>query len=134
MTTPTARLNVRDRYEQRVVPIDKDVFTIGRRSESDLPLGSSDISRDHARITRVDGRYVVEDCGSRYGTYVNGARVTEHWLVHGDRIELGRNATVELTLLLLDSTQTVDTGSVITGDLHQIAEFLESLRAIGSGQ
>lgn len=129
---PTARLKVRDRSEERVVPVDKDVFTIGRRSESDLQFGGSDISRDHARISLVDGRYVVEDCGSRYGTFVNGTRVTEHQLVHGDRIELGRSATVVLTWLVLDAHQTSDTGPAIAGDLPQIAEFLESLRGIGT--
>ena len=47
---------------------------IGRRTESDLRLVGSDVSREHAEIVEQDGGWVLRDKGSRYGTYVNGER------------------------------------------------------------
>ena len=33
---------------------------------------ASGISRNHARITREEGQYYIEDLNSRNGTYLNG--------------------------------------------------------------
>ena len=46
----TPRLVVTDTLGRRIVTIDKPVFTIGRRTESDLRLPGGDISRLHAEI------------------------------------------------------------------------------------
>jgi len=43
-----ARLEVNDGLGQRIVPINKDLLSIGRRTESDLRLVGSDVSREHA--------------------------------------------------------------------------------------
>ncbi len=48
------------------------------------------ISGHHARITHIDGRVVVDDLGSKNGTYLNGARLSSRRTVSiGDRIQLG---------------------------------------------
>src|SRR5947207_4520053 len=70
------RLQVTDAHGRRVVRLDTPRFTIGRRSASDLQVVSTDVSREHAEITSVDGQFVVHDRGSPYGTYVNGEPVT----------------------------------------------------------
>ena len=86
-----ARLEVHDGLGRRVIPIDKQVLTIGRRSENDLRLVGSDVSRDHAEIALADGNHVLRDRGSRYGTFVNGEQISaERPLRHGDRIQFGR--------------------------------------------
>ena len=43
----------------------------------------------HARVVVEGGDYVVEDCSSLHGVFVNGQRVTRHPLRDGDRIEFG---------------------------------------------
>ena len=48
------------------------------------------MSKAHARIVRVRGQFVIEDAGSRNGTYVGGERVTRRTLEDGDVIEAGR--------------------------------------------
>jgi phosphoserine phosphatase RsbU/P len=93
----------------------------------------SDVSRDHAEITRTDGRFLVRDRGSRYGTFVNGVQVTEHPLAHGDRIQLGRTGGAELVFLLDDAPVERQPASAV-GDLRQVAALLEGLRALGSGR
>jgi sigma-B regulation protein RsbU (phosphoserine phosphatase) len=128
------RLRVRDGQGRRVVAIDKPIYTIGRRSSSDLQIVSPDVSRDHAEITRAADRYVIHDRGSQYGTFVNGETVTERPLEHGDRVRLGRSDAVELVFLTdgVDSGVS-DTASGVT-DLRQVAALLDSLRALGSGK
>ncbi|HYS27462.1 MAG TPA: SpoIIE family protein phosphatase [Vicinamibacterales bacterium] len=132
-----ARLEVSDAQGRRVVPLDKPAFTIGRRSANDLQLTGTDVSRDHAEILRSDGQYLVRDRGSRCGTYVNGAQVTEKRLSHGDRIQVGRTAGAQLLFLLHDKS--ADTGSRsgasgIVGGFRQVATLLEALRALGSSR
>jgi ABC-type multidrug transport system ATPase subunit/pSer/pThr/pTyr-binding forkhead associated (FHA) protein len=63
---------------------------IGRSTAADLTIDVSVVSRRHVRLTRVDGRYHVEDLGSSNGTYLNGERLlTVEPLSSGDRISLG---------------------------------------------
>ena len=132
-----ARLEVTDAQGRRVVILDKPAFTIGRRSANDLHLTGTDVSRDHAEILRSDGQYLIRDRGSRSGTYVNGAQVTEKRLSHGDRIQVGRTAGAQLLFLLHDRSG--DTGSRtgasgIVGGFRQIATLLEALRGLGSSR
>jgi len=59
------RLQVNDTTGRRVVPIDKPIFRIGRRGESDLRVVGGDVSREHAEI-ELDGtgRCTLRDRGS----------------------------------------------------------------------
>ena len=101
-----ARLEVNDGLGQRVVPLTKDLLAIGRRTESDLRLVGSDVSRKHAEIVRQGEGWILKDKGSRYGTYVNGEAVTEHTLVHGDRVQFGRASGTDIVFLTGDIVYT----------------------------
>ena len=50
----------------------KEVTLVGRDVTNDITVGDSEISRQHARLTRTPGGYVMEDLGSTNGSYVNG--------------------------------------------------------------
>ena len=129
------RLQVQDSLGRRLIVLDKPVFTIGRRSTSDLALTDSEVSREHAEIARVGGDFVVRDRGSRYGTFVNGLQVTaDQPLVHGDRIRLGRSGSTEVRFLVGDeSMASSDAGSSIVG-FRQVATLLENLQALGGAR
>ena len=133
---PDARLEVTDALGRRVVPIAKMPFEIGRRETNDLRLAGSEVSRDHAEIISDDGRYLLRDKASRYGTYVNGEQVAERVLAQGDRIRLGRSGGAEMVFLLTDAEAPSVERSTTTavGDLRQIAALLDGLRALGSGR
>lgn len=62
-------------------PLDRDEIVLGRIPNVHLRLESREVSRRHARITRVNDRYYLEDLASSNGTFVNGMRIQ-------DRIEL----------------------------------------------
>ena len=98
----------------------------------------ADVSRDHALIAGDDGRFILRDQQSRYGTFVNDQAVNEQPLVHGDRIRLGRAGGVELRFLVEEETPSTPSGSTRQAissveNLRQMAALLEGLRALGSG-
>ncbi|HEX9688475.1 MAG TPA: SpoIIE family protein phosphatase [Thermoanaerobaculia bacterium] len=81
----------------RKFPLEKPVTTIGRSSMNDLPISDKMLSRQHARIVKDDdGGLVVEDLGSRNGTFLNGERLAGPQPIKaGDRITLG-GVTIKL--------------------------------------
>jgi len=97
----SASLVVVDPHGHRTrVHIDPLPFHIGRQPESQLILRDSRVSRTHARILWEDGQYVVEDCGSRHGTLVNGKKITRQVLASSDKIEFGTQDSYQLIFAL----------------------------------
>jgi serine phosphatase RsbU (regulator of sigma subunit) len=130
-----ARLEVNDGLGQRIVPINKALLCIGRRTESDLRLVGSDVSREHAEIVQANGGWILRDKGSRYGTYVNGEAITEHKLTHGDRVQFGRASGADVVFLTGEGPSHTDRSHAsAVNDLRQLAALLEGLRALGSGR
>ncbi len=67
-----------------------DLVTIGRASDCTIPIKDRYLSRKHAEIVHVAGQWVLKDCGSANGTYLNGNRVEkDEPLSSGDRIRMG---------------------------------------------
>ena len=55
-----------------VFALEGNSVTLGRHPECDIVLDAAAVSRQHARILLVDGKYYVEDLNSRNGTLLNG--------------------------------------------------------------
>ena len=72
-----------------VLSIDRDSFTIGRSTQSQIVVDSGAASRQHARLSRVPGGWWIQDLGSLNGTYVNDVRVERGTIAHGDRVQIG---------------------------------------------
>jgi len=69
-------------------------LVIGRGEEADLVLRDPDVSREHIEITRdLDGA-LARDLGSKNGLDVNGKRLRERRLRHGDTLRLGETSIV----------------------------------------
>jgi len=129
----TARLQVDDPLGRRIVVIDKPVFRIGRKSESDLRSIGTDVSREHAEIVRLeDGRFILKDRGSRCGTFVNDEQVSERPLLHRDRIRLGRSGSAEM-VFLTDDEAAESRSSHVSGvvDFRPLTTLLDRLRGLG---
>lgn len=71
--------------------------TIGRRDDNDIVIGDLSVSSAHAWIMNQQGHYVIMNTLSTNGTFVNGKRVHEATLKHGDRVRLGQVEFVFLT-------------------------------------
>jgi hypothetical protein len=73
----------------RSVPLTQPEVTIGRLPECDVVVEDPGASRQHARVRRTDGGFVLIDLGSTNGTLVNEVAIQEHVLENGDRITIG---------------------------------------------
>jgi DNA-binding response OmpR family regulator len=84
--------------------IDRSDMIIGREEDCDIVLPSRQISRNHARIRRSEGRHILEDLGSKNGTFVNGRELTEPYpLQDGDEIQIA----LSFKLFFVDAGATV---------------------------
>src|SRR5580700_2674632 len=127
--TESARLEFNDAQGRRVIRIEKDLFTIGRRTGHDLELADPQVSRDHAHIIQKDGRHIIRDLESRYGSFVNGERIQERELVVLDRIRFGESSN-ELLYIAQQAGAMERVTELAVGDLRQISSLLEGLRAM----
>ncbi|MCA9055834.1 MAG: GGDEF domain-containing protein [Planctomycetaceae bacterium] len=64
---------------------------IGRDASCQIELHDDFISRDHVHIERGGDQFVLRDCGSLNGTFVNDQRVDTQVLTPGDHIRLGNH-------------------------------------------
>lgn len=88
--------------------LDAPEVLIGRSSDCRIIVNDRQASRHHARISCTEQGYILEDLGSKNGTYLNGERLTKPArLVDGDEIGIAfaarfrfvdAGATVPLTL------------------------------------
>jgi hypothetical protein len=62
---------------------------IGRRATSDIVLDDTTVSRRHALVLERGGEPVIADDRSLNGVFVNGTRVREARLHHGDDVQIG---------------------------------------------
>jgi len=70
------------------VPLRQTVINIGRRLNNHIILEDPRVSRNHAQLRAIRGKYVLFDLNATGGTFVNGERVTQHTLKPGDVISL----------------------------------------------
>jgi polysaccharide biosynthesis transport protein len=79
-----------------IVRLTHGEVTIGRDALSGLCLADNAISRKQCTIQFDSGSWLLSDCNSLNGSFVNGTAVREKVLQHGDQIRVG---STELTFL-----------------------------------
>jgi len=72
----------------KVFPLIDPVINIGRRLDNQLVIDDPRISRNHAQLRAIKGRYVIFDLNSTGGTFVNGQRTSQSVMYPGDVISL----------------------------------------------
>ena len=66
------------------------IWLVGRSGDCDIQIDGSAVSGHHCLLSRIDGRFLIEDLTSTAGTFVNGERVTVPTAVTiQDEIKLG---------------------------------------------
>lgn len=127
---------------RREIALARTPLSIGRGRDSDLPLRDNRISRQHAVIRAENGRYLIEDCQSRYGTFVNGERVeASRELRNNDCIEFGVPDSYALIFVseeeslqaLLNRVDTPASPDTISRELRNLSLLLEVGRSLHAG-
>jgi phosphoserine phosphatase RsbU/P len=116
--------------EQKNIVLNRTPFTVGRKVDKDLVIADPRVSRDHAQIMQNGQDFILEDLGSKHGTFVNGERIQRQKLERGDRLEFG--ARDSAYLLFNPAHATSNTAreflSQISGVIRPEKSELETLR------
>jgi hypothetical protein len=78
----------------KVFPLKASVINIGRRLDNQLVIDDPRVSRNHAQLRAINGRFVMFDLNSTGGTFVNGQRANQTVLYPGDVISLAGVALI----------------------------------------
>ena len=115
-------------------PIKDSPFVMGREENLGLTVFANAMSRRHAQISQHGSAIIIEDLGSKNGTYVNHQLITSATaLAHGDIIHLG---DIEMRLMLSNKARDEAQGEstvMVTPDLSnkfpfgakELAEIIE---------
>jgi sigma-B regulation protein RsbU (phosphoserine phosphatase) len=125
----------------REVPLSASPFRIGRQAGNELTVRDSRISRQQAQLLSVNGSWVIEDMGSRHGTFVNGEKILRHELQPKDKIDfgmadsyrlvfIGEGATIEELVERVEAPAPTQAG---TRELHHLGVLLDVARTMGTG-
>lgn len=69
--------------------LDRQVVTLGRGSENDIPIECGSVSVNHAEMRRIEGGYELMDTGSTNGIKLDGVRHQVIPLRSGATVNLG---------------------------------------------
>lgn len=87
---PAALLVVGGELNGTIFDLDGSEVTAGRSPDNTIPLEFNGISRKHFKLTAQGDTFIVEDAGSKNGTYLNNRKVEIPTpLQKGDMIKLG---------------------------------------------
>ena len=89
LSVPNLRVAVSTGSEQIEVPLGVKPVVVGTSGECDLVLRDPQISRRHCRVTLTERGVVLEDLGSKNGTFVREVPVREVILLPGVAATLG---------------------------------------------
>ncbi len=73
------------------IPLDQDRIILGRNPDCHVVIGGTAVSRAHAHILRIQGKYFIEDQTSRNKTFVNNQEIppkVQIPLKENDRIKI----------------------------------------------
>jgi DNA-binding winged helix-turn-helix (wHTH) protein len=94
-------------WERKEMPLTTGDNVVGRDRNATVSIDDSTISRRHARIRIAGGGAMIEELGSKNGTFVQGRRIDKpRRLSDGDRFQIG---SVVLTFREFSPEKSTDT-------------------------
>lgn len=99
---------------------DTKEITIGRSPDADITIKDTFVSKNHCAIRFSPKATMMEDLGSRNGTFVNGRKTASIEVVSGDKIQLGKT-TIVVTLPEAVSSFEGETGEIEYQDTGEYA-------------
>jgi sigma-B regulation protein RsbU (phosphoserine phosphatase) len=127
---------------RREIEISPLPFRIGRQADNELPVRDSRISRRQAQITvESSGALVLEDLGSRHGTFINGQKILRQELHPQDNIDFGIPNSFRLIFMgkeskldeLIERAGVAEPDQTGSRELYHLGLMLDVARSLGSG-
>ena len=121
----------------RAFPLDQETTVLGRDAACEIVLSDHGVSKRHAKITRKDDGFYIEDLHSTNGTKVANQELTEpRRLDDGDPIEIGDtqfvfSETGSTILGVLDVSSTSERQIVMVRPEEKLHAILEIARELG---
>ena len=111
-------LNYKDANgEDKRVLVEEERFSIGRTPDNDLQISLGNLSRQHVKIERFADVFIVSDCDSSNGTFLNNERLTDPVsLKDGDKLNLADTIEIEVELISDQNKKGKKDGSGADGD------------------
>src|SRR5690349_9413565 len=78
-------------------PLGTEETRIGSAPNSGVRIEDPAVALQHCVISAANDRYCVVDRSDGAGTFVNGKRISAHWLNPGDQISIGGTALLYQT-------------------------------------
>jgi hypothetical protein len=89
----------------------KETRTVGRDEDCDIVIPSRQVSRLHARFITKPGRILLEDLGSKNGTFCNGKKIDEPVVLQdGDVIQVA--LAQQILFVSSDATMPLDSDQI----------------------
>ena len=129
---------------RREVTISSSPYRIGRQTGAELSLRDGRISRLQAQIVNDSGKYILEDLGSKHGTFINGIKVDRQELQPKDTIDFGIADSFRLVYLgesggladleeLIGRVEASAPAQATSRELHHLGVLLEVARVLHTG-
>ncbi|MFC2064738.1 FhaA domain-containing protein [Chloroflexota bacterium] len=101
----------------KTVPLEHQVINLGRRPTNQIVIDNPKISRDHAQIREIDGRYKIFDLNSKGGTLINGIQIRQKFLKSGDVISLAGYSLIFIQDSKVNIDENDDTVPFVSGSI-----------------
>jgi len=80
--------------EDSTIDVPARGWSLGTRADQDLIIDDPTVSSQHCAFTWRDGELWVRDVGSKNGTFVNGAKVSDARVIDGSVVVVGRTTFI----------------------------------------
>jgi DNA-binding NtrC family response regulator len=97
-------LEVQDETGARRIPLSSKKLVVGTSASADIVVHDATVSSRHCALSALGAGIVIEDVGSKNGTFVGCARVREAWGQAGTLLTVGRST------LLISTAGAADIG------------------------
>ena len=116
-------------FQKTIYPL-LETTTIGRGSDNSISLADPTISRNHAKVSFLDGSWVIEDLGSSNGITFGDERVDNMVLKPGDNFKIG-GVTFQFIAKEVGqkSEQALDTLEILSASIEEEGLPLGQVRA-----
>lgn len=121
--------------EEKTYQLDKSRLVVGREPKCEIQIDNLGISREHCAFSQRGEAYLIQDLNSSNGTYVNGKKITEHFLNNDDEIIIGKyklvfkNDAQQVVKEKQEEAPVPDTLNTYVMDGPKIQQQLEKMRS-----